>query len=299
MVNNRILNNQCTMSELIQLRRRIKAIEATKKIAHAMQLIAMSLHGRLKNRHTALQTFVHEVRLLLNHLYIHYPWWKSTILQPAPQGKNLVIVIGSQRGLCGGFNTAVILAYNKIIHELRVRNQPIEVIAIGRKIIEHLRESAHPHAFRLYDTLDQYTITSIAQELTRHLLYVTIPYTSVTVISNKPRTFFVSKPVQTTLIPYDFASSETITIDKNKEPLWYTDPQTLLNTIVPLVLEGQLHSLVFESFLAEQAARFISMDQSTRNAHDLLMLSKLQYNKLRQARITKELIELSSGFAPL
>jgi F-type H+-transporting ATPase subunit gamma len=105
--------------------------------------------------------------------------------------------------------------------------------------------------------------------------------------------FFIQRPHIATLVP--FTQEKQLTTSSH-DYLWEQEPQHILDTLVQQYIETQLQSLLFQSLLAEHAARFISMDSSTRNAENLLEVNKLQYNKLRQAKITKELTELIGSF---
>jgi len=283
------------MSELIQLRRRISAVQTSKKIAHAMQLIARSLHSRLKSQRGNLDEYTSGLQRLLYDLEQQLPDWQHPVLHPDahnPQARTLIILIGSQRGLCGSFNSMLIHYYNNHIHQL-ADSKKIEVILVGNKVADYFKESVFPQSIRFFSDLTDKNIVSIAQEITRHIMATQTIYSSIAVISNKSKGFFTQRPMITFLVQAD--RDNAFCPLPTEDRIWHISPQELLNKLVPLVFESNISYLLFESFFAEQAARFISMDQSTRNAQKLLNLLKLQYNKLRQARITQELIELSGA----
>ncbi len=287
------------MSLLIQLRYRIKAIETIKKITHAMRLISMSTRSRLKVKEEPLHTYITASQELLSRLQRHAPAWQNSVVNPpaslAP--RPLIILIGSQRGLCGNFNTVLFSFLEKVIEEnphLHMLNIPM--ITVGKKAIAY----AHHNACTIiheYPELTARHIPSIAHDITRFLFEQSQPFTHVNVLSNQLKTFFVQKPHDTQLIP--FINTETENGQKqepsNDPYLWEQSPDTILDQLAQEAIESELHYLLFESLLAEHAARFISMDNATRNAQSLLEETQLQYNKLRQAKITKELTELVSS----
>lgn len=119
-------------------------------------------------------------------------------------------------------------------------------------------------------------------------------FTPVMVFSNRLKTFFIQKPHEQVLIPFSPLANNTQT-NSTAEYYWEQNPKELLDQLAYQTIEAQLYYLIFESLLAEHAARFISMDNATRNAQTLLEDNLLQYNKLRQAKITKELTELVSS----
>lgn len=282
------------MSELIQLRRRIKAVETTKKIAHAMKLIAISTHTRMRPTITTFKNFANETRAIFDRIWYQIPSWHHPIVTPPANEKHLIIVIGAQRGLCGGFTLMLSQTFESLMQEGHKLNKKSEVIAVGKKTIEYIKNSSYPHTIRTYDTINQETVDQIAQEITRHIMYVSIPYSSVSVVANHAKTFFVYRSTKTILVPFE-KPTNIVPSSTDHEILWHSSPQQVLDSMVQTRLEASLHLLLIESLFSEQAARFISMDQSTRNANELLSSTRLHYNKLRQAQITKELIELSGG----
>ena len=127
-------------------------------------------------------------------------------------------------------------------------------------------------------------------------MMATPPYTSVTIISNTFKNFFTQKVTMTQLIPFNPAHLTAATMPPTEGYIWDETPDTILNTLAVQYIEAQFQHLIFQSLLSEHAARFISMDNSTRNANSLLTSTKLEYNKVRQAKITTEITELTGNF---
>lgn len=287
------------MSLLIQLRYRIKAIETIKKITHAMRLISMSARSRLKSKEEPLKNYIKTSGNLLARIHAHAPTWQNNILNPSANQtpKQLIILIGSQRGLCGNFNTTLFHYFESSLlsHLNKSTEHPVHCIAIGKKAINYV---SHNERLKIVDQHPEITaksIASIAHALTSFLFDQSQPYTQVQVVSNELKTFFIQKPHLTQLIPFATSQVSKDTTDNTDPYLWEQSPQEILDQLGKSTIESQLHYLLFESLLAEHAARFISMDNATRNAQTLLEETQLQYNKLRQAKITKELTELVSN----
>lgn len=118
-------------------------------------------------------------------------------------------------------------------------------------------------------------------------------YASIIVISNGLKSFFLQKPQKTILLPIAHTTDVT-THEELGDFVWEQDISSLYDAALKQYIEVNLHFQLFQSLLAEHAARFISMDNATRNAKNLLEKARLDYNKLRQAKITKELTELAS-----
>lgn len=289
------------MSQLIQMRRRIKAIETIKKVTHAMRLVSMSAHSHLKNKQQTLAHYVTAIEHLFEKALRNYPHWSNPIIQPtAKSTQTLLILVGSQKGLCGNFNN---MLFNRFTAQtdLSIYHHNA-IITIGKKATDEIKKIA-PHA--LIEAHEQFTTNTfldISHQLIDHISSKEIPYAQVIMWSNIAKSFFVQKPKQTLLIPFKHISRSSTPIHHTKEQIcteeyiWEYPATEVLSTLAQHYLEARIEQLLFESLLAEQAARFISMDGSTRNAQNLLDETRLQYNKIRQAKITKELTELIGSF---
>lgn len=285
------------MAELMQIRQRIGAIETIKKITHAMRLISMSNHTRLKAQEPTLSSYTKRLTNLFHRTRLQAPQWYSSFLQPtsSPEGTKLIILIGSDKGLCGNFNTTLFYFFDEY---LSTSNQVNTIyIAVGKKAIDYLEQKKKIFPFLVFKQFTANTFLSIAHAIMDHIMLKSLPYQSVTIFSNVLKTFFLQKPEKTILIPFE-------SIDETREEqhsiipdfYWEQNPQEVIDYLARQIITGTLEYLLFQSLIAEQASRFISMDSSTRNADRLLDHTKQLYNKLRQATITKELAELTGSF---
>src|SRR5271155_2798256 len=123
------------MAQLTQLKHRIKAIETIKKITHAMRLISISNHARLKNKEAALSEYTHSLNTLYHAIKKEVPAWHHPSLNPAPNGESrpLIIIIGSEKGLCGSFNT---MLFQFLRATLRTYKQKPDVLIVGKKTLD-------------------------------------------------------------------------------------------------------------------------------------------------------------------
>ncbi len=281
------------MAQLIQMRNRIRAVETIKKITHAMRLIAMSTHSRLQEHRTALQAYKQEVTRLFISLHVYDQSWKSRVLNPKQDGKHLVILVGSQKGLCGNFNENLFRYFEKTYNQSHARHA-YEVVAVGEKAVDYCtQQKLHlVNTFKIFTTRN---ITPIADAVASHIMEATPSYSTVTLFGNYPKTFFVQKSHKSMIIPADLVDFDKQPLDLS-EYVWEQSPTELLDYLVHVYLKVTIEHGLFESLMAEQAARFISMDSSTRNAEDVLEDLNLQYNKTRQAKITRELAELTGSY---
>lgn len=284
-----------SMSQLIQMRQRIKAIETIKKITYAMRLISMSAHSRLKRKQDTIIRYINTIEQLFGKIYPTNASWQSPIINPTKTAlnKKLIILVGSQKGLCGNFNSNLLYFFESQSEH----HESFDMIIIGKKIIESVKKVSHAHVIATHETFNAHTLFTIAQAITDTIINASPVYESVILISNQLRGFFVQKPHETILVPFTPSSSATQVAPLSTDDfVWEHEPTELLNHIANQYLEAQIQYLLFQSLYAEQAARFVSMDNATRNAENLLESTTLTYNKLRQAKITKELTELTSSF---
>ena len=281
------------MSELVQMRQRIKAIETIQKITHAMRLIAMSAHSRLKRKETVLTHYIDTVNILFSKVSRLQQDWHNPIMNPKNNHtKILVILVGSQKGLCGTFNTNLFAYFTQQM--ARHAESTFDSITIGKKAIDFLNRN-HPHVqvINEHNNFNTRTIFAIAQSIADLITHASTPYSSVIMFSNELKSFFIQKPARTNLIPLITSSSNVAAPAEGY--IWEHEPQLVLDTLAHHYLEAHIQHLLFNSLYAEQAARFLSMDNATRNAISLLDNSKMMYNKLRQEKITKELTELTGS----
>lgn len=292
------------MAQLIQMRQRIKAIETIKKITHAMRLIAMSTHSRLKSKEDPLRHYQQEISRMFIKVQQRTPEWQNNLTNPITTEHNvLVILIGSQKGLCGNFNT---MLFNHFEHFKKQYNlKQYSTIAVGKRAVDYVHKFQNAPLIGSYEEISSGTISSIAHQITHIIAGQIKPFSRVLVASNYLKTFFSQKPQVVTLIPFDAASRVADLKPKEAKPtesgaledyIWEQKPDDVLDMLAEQCIDANLQYLLFQSLLAEHAARFISMDSSTRNAQNLLETTKLDYNKLRQAKITKELSELVGSF---
>lgn len=277
------------MSQLIHLKQRIKSITVIKKITHAMRLISMSSHSKLKKHVESLHAYKQHLLPILCALEYH--------TQPEEQistkyQKTAYIIIGSEKGLCGNFNNLLFNFIEKSLSPSKL--SPATVITVGKRATEFMRKK-DIKLYKMYNKFTQSKIDSIAEHLYQDILKLKKDHQEIICLYNYPRTFFLQEPIQEVVFPVTNYECKT-TITNLDEYHWPQDSKEVSKAIFNNLMKLNILRLLSQSMMAEQSARFISMDSSTQNAENLLKSMNLLYNKLRQAKITKELAELSSSF---
>lgn len=306
------------MAELIHMRQRIKTVETIKKITHAMRLVSMSAHAKLGKQFAALNSYHNGIAELLNQINTiirlrpHEAMVNVPKIHTAP--RTLLIAVGSQKGLCGSFNSNLFYELNNYISK---QNRGLQLITIGKKMVDFVQQSYQSLNTISFPNLTAAQAPAIAQTITERIIKQQHTFTSISLLSTVPKKFFIQQPRITPLLPLHppspfqgygvIATPERLREGGQFEKttphtfsahdyLWEDDPAQLLKQLTKQYITSTIHKALIESLLAEQAARFVSMDSSTRNAEKILEATKLRYNKLRQAKITKELLELADTF---
>lgn len=276
------------MEQLVNIRVRLKAIETIRKITHAMRLISMSTHSRLKNRKETLNYYKKTFQEIKSHLKSTLKFTKRE--NEIKSTQYLIILVGSQKGLCGTFNSALF----KFFESNYSKSYNDVFIGVGKNAVDYLtsREKTVIASFKNFNSGN---FVQIAQSITNIIRKDTNFFAKIIIFSNKSKNFFIQEPQKSDIKLIETKINNDYNVKENKyiieQPL-----EEIENTIENLTISITIQELLFDSLISEQAARFISMDAATKNADNLLQTMKLEYNKLRQASITRELTELTSGY---
>lgn len=277
------------MSSLTLLRRRIQAIETIRKTTHAMRLTSISTHTRLQKQKELVTHHKTTVADLLSSLQNHIG--SETHINTDHAHKTLYIIAGSPKGLCGTFNSQLVSYLQQTHPTIFPYSEQHDTIVLGNKLADQLT-TAGMHIRERYNNFTVATFVDITHDLAYRILD-TQTYHTVYLIANYPRSFFIQRPEQHQLMPFNphIRSHER----DLSEYHWEQSPHAVFTSLMRIYLKAHIQELLFQSLMAEQAARFVAMDGATRNAEDLLNTMRLDYNKIRQAAITRELADLTSG----
>lgn len=283
------------MSQLIRMRQRIKAIKTIKKITHALRLISMSTHLRLRSKKNGVEYYKKTLAQLFYQLQKNAPTWRHFLTQKnSDQAKpSLAILVGSQKGLCGNFNSELFAFYE---HETSsVVSFNTTFITVGKKAYEFAHLSNHPIALS-FDDFSVSSLEKISLGITEYILKNHHLYSDITIYSNYSKSFFSQQPQKNSLVPFTLNVTNDELSDTSEDYIWEQKPEEIINFLVERLFYMTIYETLFQSLISEQAARFIAMDNSTRSASKLLESMQLTYNKMRQSKITGELTDLIGGF---
>jgi F-type H+-transporting ATPase subunit gamma len=288
------------MANLKAIRQRIRSVKATQKITSAMRLVAAAKVRRAQMRVQAARPFTAAViRMLRDALYAVAPvdLQDLPLLARRPVKKVAFIILGSDRGLCGSYNTTVFREAMTRILELRGEGKEVEVILIGLKAASFFKQ-ININKIKNFTNLPAVPKVEeaklIAETATELFLAGTVD--SVELIGTHFISMLRSEVVITKYLPVDLpAASEKptgITPQKLFEP---TILEVMEKQLLPKYIENVIYQALLEASAAELAARMNAMTNASNNARDLITNLTLVYNKARQSNITQELLEIVGG----
>lgn len=282
-----------------EIRGKIKSVENTKKITKAMEMVAASKMRKAQDRMRAARPYSEKIRNITANLSQANPEYTHPFMIQQDQSKKVgLIVVTTDKGLCGGLNTNVLRLVTNKLRELEAKGSKIEAVAIGNKGLGFLNRIGAPvvsHAVQLGDTphLDKLigpvkALLDAYQEGKLDAVYL-----SYTKFINTMK----QEPVIEQLLPL---TSDKLATDKNAHSwdyLYEPDAATVIDELLIRYVEALIFQAVAENMASEQSARMVAMKSASDNAGNVIGELKLVYNKTRQAAITKELSEIVAGAA--
>jgi len=289
------------MPSLKEVRIRIESIKSTQQITSAMKLVAASKLRRTQNAVQALAPYASKLREILGNLSSSVDTTDEAVYTASrPVQKVLLVVLTSNRGLCGPFNTNVIKATRAYIdqHYSELNsNGHLDLFTIGKKATDFFSKSkfnvAHSNN-EIYDSLTFVNTTAIAADLMA--AFASKKYDKIEIIYNHFKNAGQQVLTIDQYLPIQPVVVKDAKADKQQADYIFEPEKTvLIRELLPKMLKVQLYKIILDSYAAEHGARMTAMAQATENAKELLKELKLSYNKARQASITKELLEIVSG----
>ncbi|HEU4851188.1 MAG TPA: F0F1 ATP synthase subunit gamma [Telluria sp.] len=285
-----------------EIRGKIKSVESTRKITKAMEMVAASKMRKAQERMRNARPYSDKVRNIAANLGKANPEYTHAFMKTNDVKAAGIIVVSTDKGLCGGLNTNVLRAVTQKLRELQDEGKTTQAVAIGNRglgflnrigaqVVSHVTQLGDtPHLDRLIGPvkvlLDQYAAGQLGA--------VYIAYTK---FINTMR----QEPVLEQLLPLSAAKMEAEAKAAGGEPGWdyiyEPDAQSVIDELLLRYVEALVYQAVAENMASEQSARMVAMKAATDNAGNLIGELKLVYNKTRQAAITKELSEIVSGAA--
>jgi F-type H+-transporting ATPase subunit gamma len=286
------------MPSLKDLKVRINSVKNTQKITSAMKMVAAAKLRRAQEQAEAGRPYAERMERILGSLATAMAGREGAPELLVGNGRDqvhLVIVMTSDRGLCGGFNSSIVRGARKFIRELEAAGKQVKILCVGRKARDQLRRD---YARFIVDTIDEIgkrrvgyaAATEIADRVMA--MFAAGEFDVATAFYNKFKSAMTQFVTQTQLIPFSVPGTAA---PQDSFYEYEPDEQDILAALLPRNLGVQIFRALLENSASEQGARMTAMDNATRNAGEMINKLTINYNRSRQAFITKELIEIISG----
>jgi F-type H+-transporting ATPase subunit gamma len=282
-----------------EIRGKIKSVENTKKITKAMEMVAASKMRKAQERMRAARPYSEKIRNITANLSKANPEYTHPFMVQQAQSKTIgLIVVTTDKGLCGGLNTNVLRLVTNKMREIEGSGAKIEAVAIGNKGLGFLNRVGAPvvsHVVQLGDTphLDK-LIGPVKVMLDA---YQDGKLDAVYLCYNKFVNTMKQQPVLEQLLPLQAEQLETDKSSHSWDYIYEPDAATVIDELLVRYVEALIYQAVAENMASEQSARMVAMKSASDNAVSVIGELKLIYNKTRQAAITKELSEIVAGAA--
>ena len=286
------------MPSLLDLRRRIRAVKSTQQITKAMKAVAASRLRKAQDRILGARPFANQMQRVLSGLASHVDTSAHPLLTErdadAPERPTLLVVVTADKGLCGSFNTNIIKQAGEVITGPGRRDVALGLV--GRKGRDFFAKRGFDVQFELINIFGQLKY-SHAQAIARAAIeaFTTDEVDSVQLVYNEFKNVLQQRVVVDQVLPITRLASPPAGVEHRADYLYEPDPAVIFDTLIPRHVEIQFFRALLESAAAEHAARLTSMDSATKNATEMIEDLTLYMNKVRQATITREIIEVVSG----
>ncbi len=291
------------MPSLQDLRRRIRAVRNMQQVTRAMKMVSAAKLRRAQERVLAARPYAQRMTDVLGELARRREGISHPLLEPRGDDHLVLVLVTADKGLCGAFNTNLIRAAQDFLH--RQAHKKIELVSIGRKGRDFFRRQGIPLRADYTGVTDRQVDVTIAREITAWLIqeFLTRPDTTdrVILLYNEFKSALRQQIVTQQLLPITglLAEREPAPREVFIDYLYEQPPAEILNRLLPRYIEAEIYRVLLESAASEHGARMIAMDNATKNAEEMIGSLTLQMNRVRQATITKQIIEVTSGAAAL
>ena len=278
------------MANLKDIRNRIKSVKSIQKVTKAMKMVAASKMRRAQERTEEARPYAKRLAEVINHLLPDVDRNLLPLLDIREIKRVGYVVVSSDRGLAGSFNTNVLKTAQAEIETIGKKN--VDVFCIGKKARDHFKRRNYniiESHIEFWNELKFGNALAIGTGIISHFTQKYVD--EIHVVYNEFVNVASQHVVSERLLPLVFESDKKPIIDRLYEP----NKDDLVKSLIPRHLNIQMWKYLLESYVSEQAARMLAMENATGNAEDMIKELTLEFNKARQAAITKEMLEIVSG----
>jgi F-type H+-transporting ATPase subunit gamma len=277
-----------------EIKRRIRSVISIQQITRAMQMIAVSRLKKAEDRLRSARPFAEKIQEFMETLAPSLTSIRHPLLVKR-EVKNIgLVLITSDKGLCGGYNANVLSHAKQFIEDHS--DKAIRLILVGRKGYDSYRRKSLPIDYSVLQISKEISVQEV-KEISGVIIkgFQEGQYDEVDLIYTRYHSAMNTKPMTLKMLPLERSEVLKTGGGVKGEPLFEPEPEEIMGKLLPKYLEAQIYSGLVESVASEQGARMVSMKSATENAEEMISSLTLTYNKARQASITKELLEVTSG----
>ncbi|MDX9704122.1 MAG: ATP synthase F1 subunit gamma [Weeksellaceae bacterium] len=284
------------MANLKEIRSRITSVGSTMQITSAMKMVSAAKLKRAQDAVTQLRPYANKLRDILSNI--------SSTLDASAGGeltvqrdmkKLLLIVVTSNRGLAGAFNSNIVKKTNSILTDAKNKGIEVELLTIGKKGFDLLRKQAnvYKNSSSIWDNLSFDELAVISEEVTQK--FSEGEFDQVRIIYNSFKNAATQIVMDEQYLPVQIQSEDVDSTTSSVDYIFEPSKEKIVTDLIPQTLKTQLYKAILDSNAAEHGARMTAMHKATDNADALRKELVLQYNKERQAAITNEILEIVGG----
>ena len=279
------------MPSLRDIRRRIDSVKSTQKITRAMKMVAAAKLRRAQEAIEQARPYAYHMRDLVNRVALRASHGTHPLLQETPEGKVAIIVVSSDRGLCGGFNSNVTNETMRVLGE-DFAGREVALTVVGKKGNEVLRRRPCTIAKSYTKVMEDDPLRAAGQIIDEQVdAFIAGETHEVYCLYNEFKSAISQKLTLEKLLPFEPPPRAEVVVDYLYEP----SQEGVLTQLLARHLQVQMLRIFYESAASEHGARMTAMDSATNNAGDVIERLTLQFNRARQSAITTEMIEIVSG----
>ena len=288
------------MPNLKEVRIRIASVKSTQQITSAMKMVAASKLRKAQNAILKMRPYAAKLKDILQNLSASLDSGDGNLYtQQRTPNKVLIVVLTSNRGLCGAFNTNILRTAAQRIqieYATQLKAGNVSVLTIGRKGTEFFTKrgynviSSHDSVF---DSLTYENVSAIASSVM--IAFANKEFDRVDIVYNQFKNAVVQRVAVEQFLPVEAPAESAVVSKSNTDYIFLPSKEEIVEELIPKSLKIQFYKSVLDSYASEHGARMTAMHQATDNAGDLIKELNLAYNKARQAAITKEILEIVSG----
>lgn len=277
-----------------EIRRRIRSVISIQQITRAMEMIAVSRMKRAEDRLRSARPYAQKIHELMESLAPSLPRIDHPLLVKREVKRIGLLLITSDKGLCGGYNANAISRAGQFIEQHP--DQEIRLILVGRKGYDCYRRKVYPIDHTLLQISKEISLQEV-KEISGVIVkgFEEGRYDEVDMVYTRYQSAINAKPVLVKLLPIERSEVSKVGNEAQGEPIFEPNAEKIMAALLPRYLEAQIYNGMVESVASEQGARMVSMKSATENAEEMISSLTLSFNKARQASITKELLEVTTG----